>query len=164
MGVGDVGLWGIESVNPIQGRMRLGGLAVGSPGGDAVSSIRCHVLLVAEREGSTAVGHSPELVPFTSHPHNLQLTSWSRGLLGKLAVAKLVKEPPPPPMQPEGSLPCSQEPATELHPKPHESNLHTPFFLKICLNVIPPIYDWVSQVLSSLQVLRLKLCIHLLPL
>jgi len=29
-------------------------------------------------------------------------------------------------MEPEGSLPCSQEPATSTHPEPDESSSHLP--------------------------------------
>jgi hypothetical protein len=42
----------------------------------------------------------------------------------KLAVVQLVKKRTPF-MQPEGSLPCSQDPATDPYPMPLESSPHS---------------------------------------
>ena len=65
-------------------------------------------------------------------------------------------------MEPDGSLPHSQMPATcpilsQFHP------VHTPkfYFLKIHLNIIPLICAWVSQAVSFPQVSTPKHCIRL---
>jgi hypothetical protein len=39
-------------------------------------------------------------------------------------------------MEPDGSLPYPQEPATYLHPEPHQSSLS--YFFKIHFNIILP--------------------------
>jgi len=54
------------------------------------------------------------------------LSQWSRVLLGKLNGSQLVKKF----MEPEGSLPHSQETATYPYPEPARSNpclVHNPF-------------------------------------
>jgi hypothetical protein len=48
------------------------------------------------------------------------ITPWSKGLLEKLTVSQLVKKFPHF-MEPGGSLPHSQEPATCLYPEPAQS-------------------------------------------
>ena len=56
-------------------------------------------------------------------------------------------------MEPERSLPHSQVPATCPYPEPARfSPYPTSHFLKIHLNIIPPIYVCVSQVVSFPQV------------
>jgi hypothetical protein len=52
---------------------------------------------------------------------NNELTPWSRILLQKLTVAQLVEKFPAF-MEPESSLPCSQQPATDPYPEPDESS------------------------------------------
>jgi len=52
-------------------------------------------------------------------------------------------------MEPEGSLPHLQVPATCPYPEPDESSTPTHFF-KIHLNIYPPIYAWVFQVVFPL--------------
>jgi len=57
---------------------------------------------------------------------NYLLSQWSRVLLGKLNGSQLVKKF----MEPEGSLPHSQETATYPYPEPARSNpclVHNPF-------------------------------------
>jgi hypothetical protein len=39
-------------------------------------------------------------------------------------------------MEPEGSLPCSQEPSTDPYPEPHQSNSHHPILSKIQFNIV----------------------------
>jgi hypothetical protein len=41
-------------------------------------------------------------------------------------------------MRPNGSLPCSQEPATLFYPEPNESSPHSPIVFKISLNITLP--------------------------
>jgi hypothetical protein len=58
-----------------------------------------------------------------------KLFLWNRILLEKLIVTQLVEKFSPPPfMEPEGSLPCSQEPAAGPYPEPDESSGHLPSF------------------------------------
>jgi len=70
---------------------------------------------------------------FHNHMPKLQLSyrtiPWSRVLLEKLRVAELVKNSPSF-YEPEGSLPCSQKPATGHYLEPDESSPHfTTLFL-----------------------------------
>jgi hypothetical protein len=41
-------------------------------------------------------------------------------------------------MEPEGSLPCSQEPSTDLYPEPDQSSPYHPILSKIHFNIIHP--------------------------
>jgi hypothetical protein len=41
-------------------------------------------------------------------------------------------------MEPEGSLPCSQEPSTGLYPEPDQSSPYHTILSKININVILP--------------------------
>jgi hypothetical protein len=50
------------------------------------------------------------------------LTTWCRTLFEKLIVTQIVKKYPAFFMEPEGSLPCSQKPATGPYPEPAESS------------------------------------------
>jgi len=50
------------------------------------------------------------------------LTPWRRILFEKLIVTEDIKKYPAFFMEPEGSLPCSQKPATGLYPEPAESS------------------------------------------
>ena len=64
-------------------------------------------------------------------------------------------------MEPEGSLPYSQVPATCPYPEPAQSSpyLHIPL-LEDPSQYYPPIYAWVSQVVSFLQISPSKPCLH----
>jgi len=65
-------------------------------------------------------------------------------------------------MEPEVSLLHPQVPVTCPYPEPSRSSpCLTSHFLQIHLNIIPPIYDWVLQVISFLQVSPPKPCIRL---
>jgi hypothetical protein len=79
-----------------------------------------------------------------------ELTLWSI-ILKKLLVSQLVRNPSSF-MEPEGSLPCSQQPAAGHYKyRTH----HTSYFLTTRLNIIySPIYDKDSQVVSSLRYLN----------
>jgi len=69
----------------------------------------------------------PFVITFSSHVTESVLRSWQ-----SLSYANS-----PPFMEPEGSLPCSQEPITGLNPKPDESCPHLPpYFHNIHSNVI----------------------------
>jgi hypothetical protein len=65
-------------------------------------------------------------------------------------------------MEPQGSLPCSQEPATGPCPEADESSPHLPTLSsKIYFNnYCPPIYAYIFRVVSSLQVFRPKFFMH----
>jgi len=56
-----------------------------------------------------------------------KLTAWSRVLLEKLVVTQSRNSSPF--MKPEGSLLCSQEPATNPYPEPDESSPEPPSLL-----------------------------------
>ena len=65
-------------------------------------------------------------------------------------------------MEPEGSLPHSQQPATCPYPRPARSSPYPHIPLPEDPSLYnPPIYGWVFQVVSFLQVSPPKLCIHL---
>jgi hypothetical protein len=64
-------------------------------------------------------------------------------------------------MEPEGSLPHLQAPATCLYPEPEQSSQCLPSqLMKIYFNIIPPVYVSVFQVVSFPQVSPPKLCVH----
>jgi len=63
-------------------------------------------------------------------------------------------------MEPEGSLPHSQVPAICPYPEPARPHIQLPEDPpQYCL----PIYAWVFQVVSFLQVSLPKTCLHLSP-
>jgi hypothetical protein len=62
-------------------------------------------------------------------------------------------------MEPEGSLPPSQVPATCLYPEPAQSIPYP----HISLSEDPPIYAWVSPVVSSPKFSPPKPCTRLSP-
>ena len=65
-------------------------------------------------------------------------------------------------MEPEGSLPYSQVPATCPYPKPARSSPYPYIPLPLDPSQYnPPIYAWVFQVVSFLQVSPPKPCIRL---
>jgi hypothetical protein len=70
--------------------------------------------------------HIPILLPLTSilitHSLTHSLTPWCRTLFEKLIITQPVKKYPAFFMEPEGSLPCSQKPATGPYPEPAESS------------------------------------------
>jgi hypothetical protein len=48
-------------------------------------------------------------------------------------------------MEPEGSLPCSQEPSTGPHSEPDQSNSYHPILSKIHFIIVHPPTSWPSQ-------------------
>jgi hypothetical protein len=67
-------------------------------------------------------------------------------------------------MEPEGSLPHSQVSATCLYPEPAQSSPYCHIPLPEDLSYYyPPIYAWVSSVVSFPQVFTPKPCTHLSP-
>jgi hypothetical protein len=65
------------------------------------------------------------------------LTPWCRILFEKLKVIHLATKYPDFCMEPEGSLPCSQKPATGLHPEPAESSSFHFQLLRSCQRFSP---------------------------
>jgi hypothetical protein len=55
-----------------------------------------------------------------------KLTPLNKVLLGKLIVILAGQEIPPPFTEPDGSLPCSQEPTISPYPEPDKSNPYHP--------------------------------------
>jgi hypothetical protein len=47
-------------------------------------------------------------------------------------------------MEPEVSLPCSQEPSTGAYPEPDQSSPYHPILSKIHFNIIHPLTSWSS--------------------
>jgi hypothetical protein len=45
-------------------------------------------------------------------------------------------------MEPEGSLPCSQEPSTDPYREPDKSNPYYPILSKINFNIVHPPMSW----------------------
>jgi hypothetical protein len=67
-------------------------------------------------------------------------------------------------MEPEGSLPCSQEPATfPILSQMNPIHISKPYFLKIHLNVVLPSTPKVFLVVSSLHASQPKCCMHPSP-
>jgi hypothetical protein len=62
----------------------------------------------------------PDLIPLTISGE--RLIPWCSTLFEKPIVTQLVKKYPAFFMESEGSLPCSQKPATRLYPEPAESS------------------------------------------
>ena len=104
--------------------------------------------------------------PFTRFPHfsAFLVTPWSRALLEKLTSSQLVKKFPTF-YGTQKSLPYSQVPVTCPYPESDQSWPCPPsHFLKIHLNINPPIYSWVFQVVSFHHVPPPKPCIrHFYP-
>jgi hypothetical protein len=48
-------------------------------------------------------------------------------------------------MQPEGSLPCPQEPSTGPYPEPDRSNSYHPILSKIYFNIVHQPTSWFSS-------------------
>jgi hypothetical protein len=48
-------------------------------------------------------------------------------------------------IEPEGSLPCSQEPSTGLYPESDQSNPYDPILSKIHFNIVHPLMPWSFQ-------------------
>jgi hypothetical protein len=50
-------------------------------------------------------------------------------------------------MEPEGSLPCSQEPSTSRYSEPDRSSLYHPILSKVHFNIVHPPTSWSSNCL-----------------
>jgi hypothetical protein len=91
----------------------------------------CHTELAGFTSGSNTCHNSDissSLLSVLQNTYKLWyqlLLNWSRALLQKLTVTYLVKKFPHF-MEPEGSLPHSQDPPTGPYSKPDESSPHHP--------------------------------------
>jgi hypothetical protein len=83
--------------------------------------------------------------PLKFHMHVLFLSS---DLNIRLRVTHLSRNSPPF-MEPESSLPCSEQPATGLFPESDESSLHSETPFKIRFNIILPSRSLSGLILSS---------------
>ena len=59
-------------------------------------------------------------------------------------------------MEPEGSLPHSQEPATCPYPEPDQSSPCPTPLLRDPFQYYPPIYAWVFQVVGHREIKKMK--------
>ena len=64
-------------------------------------------------------------------------------------------------MEPKGSLPYTQKPATCPYSEPDQSSPWLHPTSRKSASIFPPIYTWVFQVISFPQVSTLKPCMHL---
>jgi hypothetical protein len=97
---------------------------------------------------------------YVMHQQVYLLTPWSRVLLEKLTDLQLVKKFPAF-MEPEGSSPHSQTHATRPYPEIAPFSLYTHIPLpEDPSKYYPPIYAWVSPVVSFPQFSPPKHCTH----
>jgi hypothetical protein len=84
-----------------------------------------------------------------------KLLSWtgenrSRVLLEKLIVSQPVKKLTPLPfMEPEGSLPCSEEPPTDPFPEPDQSNPHA--LLSYLIKIVSPLCENAARNITRIS-------------
>jgi len=63
-------------------------------------------------------------------------------------------------MEAEGSLPCSQDPATSTHPESNISSSYPHFISLRSIQMESSIYDYVFRVVSSCEAFQRKFCMH----